>query len=113
MKRGDLVAVVLPGRYGKPRPGLVVQHDAFEELPSVTLLPLTNELRGLPLLRIPVEPGKKTGLRVRSEIQVDKAMTVPREKIGPRLGTLDEGTMQRVDEALVRFLGLVGGTAAG
>lgn len=106
MKRGDLVVVVLPGRYGKPRPALVVQHDAFEALASVTLLPLTSDLRGLPLVRVSVDPGEETGLRVASEVQIDKVMTVPREKIGPRLGALDEGTMQRVDEALVRFLGL-------
>jgi mRNA interferase MazF len=108
VKRGDLVAVVLPGRYGKPRPGLVVQHDAFEGLPSVTLLPLTSDLRDLPLLRIPVQPGGDTGLRVRSEVQVDKVMTVPKDKIGPRIGTLDRETQLRVDEALSRYLGLAG-----
>lgn len=106
MKRGDLVAVVFPGRYGKPRPGLVVQHEAFEALPSVTLLPLTSELRGLPLVRVPVEPDEETGLRVPSEIQIDKVMTVPRERVGPRIGALDEVTLRRVDEALGRFLGL-------
>ncbi len=112
MKRGDVVAVVLPGRHGKPRPGLVVQHDAFAALPSVTLLPLTSELRRLPIVRIPVEPGAATGLRVPSEVQIDKVMTVPREKLGARIGTLDEGTMQRVDEALGRFLG-IGWTSPG
>jgi len=91
----------------------VVQHDAFEGLPSVTLLPLTSDLRGLPLVRVPVEPGEETGLRVPSEVQVDKAMSVPREKIGPRVGALDEGTMQRVDEALGRFLGLGWSVARG
>jgi len=104
VKRGDLVAVVLPGRYGKPRPGLVVQEDAFEALPSVTVLPLTSDLRGLLLVRVPVEPGEETGLRIASEVQVDKIMTVPRGKIGPRLGSVDDGTMRRVDEALARFL---------
>jgi len=108
VKRGDLVAVVLPGRYGKPRPGLVVQEDAFEALPSVTVLPLTSDLRGLLLVRVPVEPGEETGLRIASEVQVDKIMTVPRGKIGPRLGSVDDGTMRRVDEALARFLGLGG-----
>lgn len=106
MNRGDLVAVVLPDRYGKPRPGLVVQEDAFEALLSVTVLPLTSDVRGLPLVRVPVEPGEETGLRIASEVQVDKIMAVPREKIGPRLGSLDDSTMRRVDEALTRFLGL-------
>jgi mRNA interferase MazF len=84
----------------------VVQHDAFDALPSVTLLPLTSDLRALPLVRVPVHPGEETGLRVRSEIQIDKVMTIPREKVGPRIGALDEVTMQLVNEALGRFLGL-------
>jgi len=79
----------------------------------VAPLPLTKNLRGLPLVRVPVEPGEETGLRVPSEVQVDKAMTVPRERIGPRIGALDEGTMQRVDEALGRFLGLGWSVARG
>jgi mRNA interferase MazF len=55
---------------------------------------------------VPVQAGEETGLRVPSEIQIDKIMTVPREKVGPRIGALDEVTMQLVDQALGRFLGL-------
>jgi len=113
VSRGDVVAVVLPGRYGKPRPAVVIQHDAFEALPSVTLLPLTSDLRGLPLVRVPVEPSSETGLRIPSEIQIDKIMTVPRDKVGSRIGALDAPTMQRVDEALGRFLGLAWSLASG
>jgi mRNA-degrading endonuclease toxin of MazEF toxin-antitoxin module len=72
----------------------------------MTVLPLTSDVRRLPLLRVAVEPGEETGLRLLSEIQVDKIMTVPRDEIGPRLGALDEDTIQRVDEARLRFLGL-------
>lgn len=106
MKRGDVVIVVLPGAYGKPRPGLVVQHDAFDALASVAVLPLTSDVRDLPLVRIRVAPGPEVGLRVPSDIQVDEIMTVPRDKIGRTLGSLDEDAMRRVDEALARFLGL-------
>lgn len=38
MLRGDLVTVALSGDYGKPRPALVIQADAFAGHPSVTLL---------------------------------------------------------------------------
>ncbi|EQD75369.1 transcriptional modulator of MazE/toxin, MazF, partial [mine drainage metagenome] len=37
MKRGDVVTVVAPGDYGKPRPALVVQSDLFQDHPSVTV----------------------------------------------------------------------------
>ncbi|MBM4184124.1 MAG: type II toxin-antitoxin system PemK/MazF family toxin [Gemmatimonadetes bacterium] len=106
MTRGDLVTVVLPGAYGKTRPALVIQHDAFNALASVSVLPLTSDLRDLPLLRIPVSPSRATGLRVASEVQVDKIMTIPREKIGRRLGHLDAETLGQVDAALRGFLGL-------
>ena len=106
MRRGDVVAVVLPGAYGKPRPALVVQDDAFEALPSVTVLPITSDLRDLPTLRISIEPGPASGLRRRSQVQIDKIMTIPRSRLGPRIGELDASAMGTVGEALGRFLGL-------
>jgi len=106
VKRGDVVTVVFPGAYGKPRPGLVVQHEAFDALGSVTLLPMTSDLRRLPLLRVAVDPGPGVGLRLSSEVMIDKIMTVPRSRIGRRVGALDVDTLAKVDEALGRFLGL-------
>ena len=79
MKRGDLVTVVTSGDYGKPRPALVVQANAYAEHPSITVLPLTSEMHDLPLLRITVEPGEGTGLRRQSQVMVDKATTIPRQ----------------------------------
>jgi mRNA-degrading endonuclease toxin of MazEF toxin-antitoxin module len=37
---------------------------------------------------------------------IDKAATVPRRRIGQRIGRLDDATLQRVDTTLARFLGL-------
>ncbi|MGH8611906.1 MAG: type II toxin-antitoxin system PemK/MazF family toxin [Gammaproteobacteria bacterium] len=46
MKRGDLVTVAMQGDFGKPRPALVIQSDLFNDThPSVTVLPLTSEIR--------------------------------------------------------------------
>ena len=42
MRRGDLIVVAMPGDYGKPRPAIVIQDDAFDTLTSVTVLPLTS-----------------------------------------------------------------------
>ena len=106
MRRGDLVTVALQGAYGKPRPALVIQSDLFGEHPSVTILPVTGELRDLPLFRVPVSPGETNGLRAASEIMVDKAQTVPRGKLGPAFGRLDDATMLAVTRALALFLGL-------
>ena len=105
MKRGDVVTVALPGAYGKPRPALIVQSDLFDEHPSVTILPVTSELRNTPLFRITVRPTPETGLRKISQVMVDKTHTVPRDKIGTVLGHLDDGTMLSVNRALALFLG--------
>ncbi|MGH7092799.1 MAG: type II toxin-antitoxin system PemK/MazF family toxin [Stellaceae bacterium] len=105
--RGDLVVAAFAGDYGKPRPALVAQSDAFSGLTSVTLLPLTTDLRGLPLFRLPIEPTRQNGLRGRSDVMVDKAATVSRNRIGRRIGSADPETMRRVDAAFARFLGLL------
>lgn len=102
---GDLVTVAVPGDYGKPRPALVIQSDAFGHLNSVTVLLLTSELHNLPLVRITVEPGSETGLRLRSQIMIDKASTVPRVKVGRRIGRVDKVTLRKVSTALGRVLG--------
>lgn len=104
--RGDLVTMVLSGDYGKPCPALVIQADAFAELPSATVLLLSSELHDWPLFRVTIEAGSDNGLEKRSQIMIDKAATVPRAKIGQRIGRVDATTLRAVDTALAKFLGL-------
>jgi len=106
VKRGDLVTVAVSGDYGKPRPALIVQADAFDLHPSVIVLPLTSEMHDAPLVRVKVAAGESTGLRIPSQIMVDKATAIPRVKLGVRIGQVDEATMQAVSQALRGFLGL-------
>jgi mRNA interferase MazF len=106
VSRGDVVTIVLPGAYGKPRPALVIQSNLFDALSSVTVLPVTSELRATPLLRISIEPSTGNGLRKKSQVMVDKAQTVPREKVGTTIGKLDEDALVAVNRALAVFLGI-------
>ena len=106
MRRGDLVVIVTSGDYGKPRPALVMQADDFSEHPSLTVLPLSSDMQNLPLFRITVEPSKANGLRLRSQVMVDKALTIPRAKVGSRIGSLDQTTLAATGKALAVFLGL-------
>jgi mRNA interferase MazF len=106
VRRGDIVAIVLPGAYGKPRPALVVQSDLFDTLASVTILPVTSELRAAPLLRISIEPNTDNGLRKKSQVMIDKAQTVARDKVGTTIGRLHEDTLVAVDRALAVFFGI-------
>lgn len=107
MRRGDLVTVALSGDYGKPRPALVMQADEFAEHPSVTVLLITSEHIGAPLVRISLEPNATNGLDRRSDIMIDKTMTLPRARIGKTIGRIDAATMSAVSNALMTFLGFV------
>jgi mRNA interferase MazF len=104
MRRGDVVTVSLPGDYGKPRPALVIQSDLFDEHPSVSVLPITSFLVDAPLLRIAI--GPECGLERASQIQIDKAQTPRRERIGRAIGHADEAILRDVNRALAVFLGL-------
>lgn len=105
MIRGSLVTVALQGDYGKPRPALVIQSNFFAELPSVTILPITSEYRDAPLYRITVLPTPASGLRKPSQVMIDKAQTVSRDKIGDVFGHLSDDTMLAVNRALALFFG--------
>ena len=86
MKRGDdFVTIALQGDFGKPRPALIVQSDHFDAHPTVTVLLISSALVEAPLLGVTVEPDETNGLRAPSQIMVDKAMTVMRGKVGPRV----------------------------
>jgi mRNA interferase MazF len=106
VRRGDLVTVVTSGDYGKPRPAVIVQADNYAEYPSITVLPLTSELNDMPALRVTVEPSQGTGLRLRSQVMVDKATTIPRVKAGRRIGRVDPATLGTISRALAAFLDL-------
>ena len=106
LRRGDIVTIAVRGNHGKPRPAMVIQSDPFCALPSVTLLRISSELKDAPLIRILVSPDAENGLRVPSQIMVDKAITVPWSKLGRRVGRIAPVLMRSVDTALQVFLGL-------
>ena len=106
MKRGDLVTIALSCDFGKPRPALVIQSDRFGDHSSVTILLVTSTLANAPLLRVNISPDAGNGLRRRSQIMVDKAMTVPRQKLGAPFGSIDAGVMLEVERCLAVFLGI-------
>lgn len=107
MRRGDLVTIALQGDYGKPRPALIVQSDLFDEHPSVTILPVTSELRETPLFRIRMHPTPANGLQRISDVMVDKAQSVARDRLGAVIGRARDVEMVAVSRALAVFLGVV------
>ena len=107
MKRGDLVAVAMQGDYGKPRPALVVQSDLFNDThASITVAPVTSTIVDTPLFRVTVEPSRRNGLRLVSQIMVDKVTTVRRQRLGQTIGRVEEDVMLRVSRALALWFGI-------
>jgi mRNA interferase MazF len=70
------------------------------------VLPLTSSLHDAAVTRIDVAPTEENGLKVPSQIAVDRPRTVRRPKLGPTIGRLDNDVMLAVHRALAVFLGL-------
>lgn len=104
--RGDLVTIAMQGDFGKPRPALVVQANQFNEHSSVTVLPVTSTLFAAPLLRVTIQPSAENGLQKPSQVMVDKALTIKRDKVGPAFGHIDANSMIEVERCLAVFLGI-------
>jgi mRNA interferase MazF len=111
LKRGEIwTASGGPDYAGKPRPVVIVQDDAFGETASITICPLTTYGIDAGLIRPNVEPSPENGLRETSWAMADKITTIPRARLGKRIGTLAASEMTLVGRALLVFLGLVGQT---
>jgi mRNA interferase MazF len=107
MRRGDLVTVAAMGDYGKPRPAVIVQTDAFPEAhASVVVCQLTSDLADAPDFRVTVDPSPENGLRIVSQVMADKPVTIRRERIGRKIGRLGDRDMARLGAALAFVLGL-------
>ena len=108
IKRGDVVICAAPGDYGNPRPAVVVQSDLFNGThSSVAVCLITTHLQDAPLFRIPVPAGRMTGLKLESQVMVDKVIAIPRNKITGRAGALAAGPLKEIDNALRLWLELV------
>ena len=107
MKRGDIWTVSGGKNYaGKPRPAVIVQDDSFSGTDSVTLCAFTTDKTDAPLFRLKIEPNERNGLRAPCRLMVDKITTVPKTKVGARIGKLDDEDVLRLNQAALVFLGL-------
>lgn len=110
MTRGEIwSAAAGTGYVGKPRPVVIIQDDRFDATDSVTVCALTTDPTEAPLIRLPIQPDEINGLRDPSSLMVDKITTVPRSKLGERIGRLGDDDMVRLGRAVLVFFGLAGG----
>lgn len=107
MKRGEIWTVAGGKDHaGKPRPALILQDDSFDMTDSITICAFTTDPTDAPLFRLVVEPSKSNGLRAVCRLMVDKITTVPRSRIGKRIGRLADEDIMRLNRAALVFLGI-------
>lgn len=114
MTRGEIWTVAGGKGYaGKPRPVVILQDDRFDATDSLTICVFTTDPTDAPLFRLPVEPNERNGLRAPCRLMVDKITTVPKTKVGSRVGRLDDADIVRLNRATLVFLGLAGAAPTG
>jgi mRNA interferase MazF len=107
LKRGEIWVVAGGKDYvGKPRPVVIVQDDCFDATNAIAVCAFTTDDTQAPLFRLAVEPNAHNGLRAGSCLMVDQISTVPKSKVGARVGRLDDEDIVRLNRAVLVFLGL-------
>jgi mRNA interferase MazF len=109
LKRGEIWTVAGAKDYaGKPRPAVILQDDRFDATKSITICVMTTDPSEAPLFRVPIAPNERNGLNAISRLMVDKITTVPKNRLGQHIGHLDAKDLERVNQAILIFLGLGG-----
>ena len=74
-------------------------------MPSVTVCPLTSDLQSnVSLLRITIEASAENGLRLPSQIAIDKITTLAVSRVTMVIGRTSDEVMTQVTRALAVFL---------
>ena len=107
MRRGEIWTATGGDDAGKPRLVVIVQDNRFDATASITVCPLTTDPTDAPLFRPLIEPSASNGLRTASQLMADKITTVPKSRLGQRIGELGDEATRRLDRAMLVFLGLV------
>jgi len=107
LKRGEIWTLAGGKDYaGKPQPALILQDDRFDATESITICVMTPDPTEAPLFRVAIAPTERNGLNMLSRLMIDKITTVPKNRLGHRIGQLDVKDMERVEQAVLIFLGL-------
>jgi mRNA interferase MazF len=108
VQRGDIITVVAPGDFGKPRPAVVIQGDVLNQAQprSVVVALITSTLVDAPLLRLTIKPAASNGLKKPSQVQANKILTLRIKRIGQTIGRLSEKQMLELNRLLAMIIGL-------
>jgi mRNA interferase MazF len=90
----------------QPQIAAILLDNAFSELSTTLVCPLTTRLSRAPLLRVPLNPSAGNGLRRSHQLMLDGLTTVPRQQLGACIGRLSDEDLKRLGLALLVVLGL-------
>jgi mRNA interferase MazF len=97
-----------PGRGSEQkgtRPGLIIQNDVGNQYASTTIVAaITTTIKKYPVTVL-VTRGK-SGLKEESMVNLAQILTIAKERLTKRIGTLDEDKLLEVDEAIKISLGV-------
>jgi mRNA interferase MazF len=72
----------------------------------MTICAFTTDETEAPLFRLPVDPSERNGLTAPCRLMIDRITTVPKSKLGARIGRLGDEDLVRFNRAAIVFLGL-------
>jgi mRNA interferase MazF len=111
-RRGEIYLTALDPTLGreiqKTRPALVVQNDISNRLSDITIVaPITSTVR-FPLspVHVLLPASEGTGLAITSVALFNQIRAVDRRRLIRRLGSVDDTTLELVDEAIRISFGL-------
>ena len=111
MKKYDIVLVNLNPTRGAEkqgiRPCVVLQNNIANQsrLQTVTIAPITYQIRGVPSM-LSVVASKKCGLKIDSCIDFSQMRTLDRGRISKTIGQLESRYYSDVREKITQFLDL-------
>lgn len=111
VKRGDIfyadLSPVVGSEQGGTRPVLIVQNDTGNKhSPTVIAAAITSQLNKAKLPTHIELIGKSVGLTKDSVVLLEQIRTIDKRRLREHMGRLDEGMMNRVDEAIAVSFGL-------
>lgn len=91
------------------RPSLIVQADAANDNPRYRLTiaaAVTTRKRPEVMTRVRIDPTTENGLQQTSYVMCEQILTIDRDRLDIRIGSVTDIEMEAVDDALLIALGI-------
>ena len=104
MKRGEIWTLQDKSYASKARPVVIVQSDIEDKFDSIILCLFTTHESGNMSTRVKIEPSTENGLEKTSYVMSEKIITVEKDMLGERIGSLSTTEMHLISGKLAKVL---------